>query len=92
VGEEFDAVVSSVMKFGMFVELPNTIEGLIHISRMQDDYYEYVEKYMALVGRNTRRTYRIGQEIRVKVIHVDKEQSEIDFELLNPEAAPVSDL
>ncbi|WP_203641648.1 ribonuclease R [Levilactobacillus andaensis] len=92
VGEEFDAVVSSVMKFGMFVELPNTIEGLIHISRMQDDYYEYVEKYLALVGRNTRRTYRIGQPIRVKVIHVDKEQSEIDFELLNPEAAPTSDL
>ncbi|MFC6274912.1 ribonuclease R [Levilactobacillus tangyuanensis] len=92
VGEEFDAVVASVMKFGMFVELPNTIEGLIHISRMQDDYYEYVEKYMALVGRNTRRTYKIGQAIRVKVIHVDKEQSEIDFELLNPEAAPVSDL
>ncbi|CAJ1226679.1 ribonuclease R [Levilactobacillus zymae] len=92
VGEEFDAVVSSVMKFGMFVELPNTIEGLIHISRMQDDYYEYVEKYLALVGRNTRRTYRIGQAIRVKVIHVDKEQSEIDFELLNPEDAPVSDL
>ena len=92
VGEEFDAVVSSVMKFGMFVELPNTIEGLIHISRMQDDYYEYVEKYLALVGRNTRRTYKIGQEIRVKVIHVDKEQSEIDFELLNPESAPVSDL
>ncbi|KRL95438.1 ribonuclease R [Levilactobacillus hammesii] len=92
VGEEFDAVVSSVMKFGMFVELPNTIEGLIHISRMQDDYYEYVEKYLALVGRNTRRTYKIGQAIRVKVIHVDKEQSEIDFELLNPEDAPVSDL
>lgn len=92
VGEEFDAVVSSVMKFGMFVELPNTIEGLIHISRMKDDYYEYVEKYLALVGRNTRRTYRIGQPIRVKVIHVDKEQSEIDFELLNPEKAPVSDL
>lgn len=92
VGEEFDAVVSSVMKFGMFVELPNTIEGLIHISRMKDDYYEYVEKYLALVGRNTRRTYRIGQPIRVKVIHVDKEQSEIDFELLNPEAAPVSEL
>ncbi|MFC6207543.1 ribonuclease R [Levilactobacillus tongjiangensis] len=92
VGEEFDAVVSSVMKFGMFVELPNTIEGLIHISRMQDDYYEYVEKYLALVGRNTRRTYRIGQPIRVKVIHVDKEQSEIDFELLNPEKAPTSDL
>ena len=92
VGEEFDAVVSSVMKFGMFVELPNTIEGLIHISRMKDDYYEYVEKYLALVGRNTRRTYRIGQPIRVKVIHVDKEQSEIDFELLNPEAAPLSEL
>ncbi|PWF99450.1 ribonuclease R [Levilactobacillus bambusae] len=91
VGEEFDAVVSSVMKFGLFIELPNTIEGLVHISRMKDDYYEYVEKYMALVGRNTRRTYRIGQPIRVKVIHVDKEQSQIDFDIVNPQDAPKSE-
>ncbi|KRM75389.1 ribonuclease R [Secundilactobacillus collinoides] len=92
IGEEFDATVSSVMKFGMFIELPNTVEGLIHISRMQDDYYEYVEKFLALVGRTTKRTYRIGQPVRVKVVNVDKEQSQIDFDLVNPEKAPTSDL
>ncbi|WP_461243002.1 ribonuclease R [Secundilactobacillus muriivasis] len=91
-GEEFEASVSSVMKFGMFIELPNTVEGLIHISRMQDDYYEYVEKYLALVGRNTHRTYRIGQAVKVKVVNVDKEQSKIDFDLVDPTAAPVTDL
>lgn len=91
-GEEFEATVSSVMKFGMFIELPNTVEGLIHISRMQDDYYEYVEKYLALVGRKTHRTYRIGQAVKVKVVNVDKEQSQIDFDLVDPKAAPVSDL
>ncbi len=58
VGEEFDAVVSSVTKFGMFVELPNTVEGLIHISEINDDYYVFVEKQMALVGRKTKQTYR----------------------------------
>ncbi|KRK48098.1 ribonuclease R [Secundilactobacillus kimchicus] len=92
IGEEFEAAVSSVMKFGMFIELPNTVEGLIHISRMKDDYYEYVEKYLALVGANTHRTYRIGQAVKVKVINVDKEQSQVDFDLVNPEEAPVSDL
>ena len=91
-GEEFDATVSSVMKFGMFIELPNTVEGLIHISRLTDDYYEYVEKYLALVGRKTHRTYRIGQPVKVKVVNVDKEQSQIDFALVDPKAAPVSDL
>ncbi|MTV82454.1 ribonuclease R [Secundilactobacillus folii] len=92
IGEKFDATVSSVMKFGMFIELPNTVEGLIHISRLTDDYYEYVEKYLALVGTKTHRTYRIGQSVKVKVVHVDKEQSQIDFELVDPSAAPVTDL
>lgn len=92
IGEEFEATVSSVMKFGMFIELPNTVEGLIHISRMTDDYYTYVEKYLALVGRKTHRTYRIGQSVKVKVVNVDKEQSKIDFDLVNPKDAPVSDL
>jgi RNAse R (EC 3.1.-.-) len=92
VGEEFDAVVSSVTKFGMFVSLQNTVEGLIHISEMKDDYYEYLEKQMALVGRHTKRTYRIGQPIKVKVINVNVDQKEIDFTLLNPENTPKTDL
>ncbi|KRL02991.1 ribonuclease R [Liquorilactobacillus capillatus] len=92
VGEEFEAVVSSVTKFGMFVSLQNTVEGLIHISEMKDDYYEYLEKQMALVGRHTKRTYRIGQPLSVKVINVNVEQKEIDFTLLHPENTPKTDL
>ncbi|USS88670.1 ribonuclease R [Fructilactobacillus cliffordii] len=92
IGEEFDGVVSSVLKFGAFIELPNTVEGLVHISRMTDDYYEYVEKYMALVGRNTKRTFKIGQDVRVKCVGVDVDQSAVDFEIVNPEETPTSEL
>lgn len=92
IGEEFDATVSSVLKFGMFIELENTVEGLVHISRMKDDYYEYIEKYLALVGRNTHRTYRIGQPVRVKVVNVDVDQSAVDFDIVNPEDTPMSKL
>lgn len=92
VGEHFDAVVDSVMKFGLFVELENTVEGLVHISVMDDDYYEYVEKQLALVGRKTKRTFRIGQPVKVELMRVDKNQREIDFKLLNPEEAPKTDL
>ncbi|TPR39236.1 ribonuclease R [Apilactobacillus micheneri] len=92
VGEEFDATVSSVLKFGMFIELPNTVEGLVHISRMKDDYYEYIEKFLALVGRNTHRTYRIGQPVRVKVVNVDVDQSAVDFDIVNPQDTPMSKL
>ncbi|MBU9789562.1 ribonuclease R [Lentilactobacillus sp. IMAU92037] len=92
IGEEFDGVVSSVMKFGLFVELPNTVEGLVHISRMNDDYYQYVEQFMALVGRNTRRTYKMGQPIRVKVVNVDVKQSAVDFDVVDPEKTPQSNM
>ncbi|EKK20517.1 ribonuclease R [Fructilactobacillus florum] len=92
IGEEFDGVVSSVMKFGAFIELPNTVEGLVHISRMKDDYYQYVDKYMALVGSNTKRTYKIGQDIQVKCVAVDVDQSTVDFEILHPENTPKTDL
>lgn len=92
VGQVFDAVVSSVTKFGMFVALPNTIEGLVHISRMQDDFYQFLEKQMALVGRKTKRTYRIGQEIKVKLINVNVDLKEVDFTLVNPQDAPKTDL
>ncbi|ARK33499.1 ribonuclease R [Lactiplantibacillus plantarum] len=92
VGETFEAVVDSVMKFGLFVELENTVEGLVHISTMDDDYYEYVEKQLALVGRKTKRTFRIGQPVKVQLMRVDKDQREVDFKLLNPEEAPKTDL
>ena len=80
------------MKFGVFVSLPNTVEGLVHISNMKDDYYEYLDMHMALVGKRTKRTFRIGQPIEVKVAKVDIEQSAIDFEIVNPQNTPTSDL
>ncbi|KRM01994.1 Ribonuclease R [Limosilactobacillus gastricus DSM 16045] len=92
VGETFDAVVSSVMKFGLFVSLPNTVEGLIHISVMKDDFYEYVEKHMALVGRSHHHIFQIGQPVKVKLLRVDKDLREVDFELVNPREAPVTKL
>ena len=92
VGEEFDAVVSSVTKFGMFIALPNTVEGLIHISELQGDFYVFLEKQLALVGRRTKRTFRIGQPVRVKLTNVNVEQKEIDFSLLDADKAPQTNL
>lgn len=90
IGETFDAVVSSVMKFGLFVELPNTVEGLIHISVMDDDYYEYSEKHLALIGRKTHRIFQIGQPIQVKLLRVDKDLREVDFKIVHPENTPTT--
>ncbi|MDR3190038.1 MAG: ribonuclease R [Lactobacillaceae bacterium] len=92
VGEEFDAVVNGVMKFGMFVSLPNTVEGLIHTSNLTDDYYIYDEPHLALIGRRFHHIYQIGQTVKVRLIRVDKEQSALDFVLVNPDAAPITDI
>ncbi|MFC6323001.1 ribonuclease R [Companilactobacillus baiquanensis] len=86
VGQEFDAVVSSVTSFGMFIQLDNTVEGLIHISNMKDDFYEYDEKSMSMHGRGTGKTFKVGQAIKVKLIRADVEHRQIDFErVLNKE-------
>ncbi|MBM7618003.1 ribonuclease R [Weissella uvarum] len=92
VGQEFDAVVNGVLKFGMFVSLENTVEGLIHTSNLTDDYYVYDESHMALIGRRFHHIYQIGQPVRVKLIRVDKEHSALDFILVDPEAAPKTDI
>ncbi|MBW8351936.1 ribonuclease R [Bacillus sp. IITD106] len=82
IGEEFDGIISSVTNFGMFVELPNTIEGLVHVSYMTDDYYHYDERHLAMIGERTGNVYRIGDEITVRVIKVNKEEHDIDFEIV----------
>lgn len=82
VGEEYDGIISSVTNFGMFVELPNTIEGLVHVSYMTDDYYRYDERHMAMIGERTGNVYRIGDEITVRVVKVDKDERSIDFEIV----------
>ncbi|MFC7394511.1 ribonuclease R [Scopulibacillus cellulosilyticus] len=82
IGETFDGVISSVTNFGLFVELPNTIEGLVHISYLTDDYYHYHEEHMALVGERTGNVFRIGDQIEVRVIDVNVDERSIDFEIV----------
>lgn len=83
-GEEFEAIISGVSNFGLFAELENTVEGLIHISSLTDDYYEHDADNYRLIGRRTRRIFRLGDLIRVKVVKVDLDDHRIDFELVEP--------
>jgi ribonuclease R len=89
VGEEFDAMVSSVTSFGMFIELENTVEGLIRLSALTDDYYHFDEAHMALIGERTSKVFRIGDEVKIRVAKVNMDDHTIDFELLDmkPRAA-----
>jgi ribonuclease R len=82
IGMEFDGIISSVTNFGLFVELPNTIEGLVHVSYLTDDYYRYDERHYAMIGERTGKVYRIGDEITVRVINVNKEERIVDFEVV----------
>ncbi|MED1203795.1 ribonuclease R [Heyndrickxia acidicola] len=82
IGQEYDGIISSVTNFGMFVELPNTIEGLVHVSYMTDDYYHYDERQFAMIGEKTGNVFRIGDEITVRVINVNKDEHDIDFEIV----------
>lgn len=82
IGEIYTGIISSVTHFGMFVELPNTIEGLVHINSMTDDYYIFDENLYALIGEETRKIYRLGDEVKVKVHRVDIESRNIDFVLV----------
>ena len=82
IGEEFDGIISSVTNFGIFVELPNTIEGLVHISYLTDDYYHYDDRQYAMIGERTGKVFRIGDEITVRVIHVNLDERSIDFEIV----------
>lgn len=81
VGEEFTGMISGVTSFGMFVELPNMIEGLVHISDIKGDYYNYDEKSMSLIGQRSKQRYRIGDEVTVICKSASKEESFIDFEI-----------
>lgn len=85
IGEEYDGIISSVTRFGLFVELPNTIEGLIHVNNLKQDYFHFIENHMALVGERTGMTLKIGQKVKIKVDKADPETREIDFEFLEAE-------
>lgn len=79
VGQEFDGVVASVVKFGLFVELPNTIEGLIHVTNLPE-YFHYNERSMTLQGEKSGLVFAVGQPIRIRLTRADKATGEIDFD------------
>ncbi|MBP5426960.1 MAG: ribonuclease R [Clostridiales bacterium] len=81
-GYVFDGIVSSITSFGIFVELPNTIEGLVRLRDLADDYYIFNEGNYSLIGERTGKTYNIGDEVRVKVARADKDSRQIDFLLV----------
>lgn len=85
IGEEYGGIISSVTRFGIFIELPNTIEGLIHVNSLKQDYFHFIENHMALVGERTGMTLKIGQKVKIRVEKADPETREIDFEFLEAE-------
>lgn len=82
IDEEFEGVISSVTKWGIYVELPNTVEGLVHVNDLTDDYYEFDEDNLALIGRRTKAIYKIGDIVKVIVAAASKEERTIDFQLV----------
>src|SRR5699024_1699656 len=82
IGEEYTGIISTVTSFGVFVELENTVEGLVHVSYMIDDYYHYNDRHHALIGEMSRKVYRIGDEVDIKVINVNMEEHAVDFMLV----------
>ena len=82
IGEEYDAIISSITSFGVFAELENTIEGLIRFENLGDEYFIYDEERKIIIGEITNKTYKIGDKIRIRVIRASKELKEIDFELV----------
>ncbi|WBX78720.1 ribonuclease R [Virgibacillus salarius] len=82
IGESYTGVISSITNFGLFVELENTIEGLIHVSYLTDDYYHYDQRSQAMIGERTANMYRIGDEVKVKVAGVNLDERTVDFEMV----------
>ncbi len=82
VGEEFDGIVSGVIAFGIFVELDNGIEGMVPVSYMVDDFYHFDEKSYMLLGERTRKTYRIGDSVRVQVLKANPDEKKLDLTLV----------
>lgn len=82
IGEVYDGIINSVTNFGLFVELPNTVEGLVHVSYLTDDYYRYDEQHFAMIGERTGNIFRIGDEITIRVVNVNKDERSVDFEVV----------
>ena len=82
IGEIFDGVISGITAWGIYVELPDTIEGMVHVTALDGDYFKYDEEHYEMVGEATGKTYRLGEQVKVKCIGADKLQRIIDFKMI----------
>lgn len=89
IGEEYEAIVSSITSFGMFAELENTVEGLIRFENMGAEYYIYDEERKQLIGEHTNRVFKIGDKVMIRVIEASKALRRISFELIEKEASEI---
>ncbi len=89
IGRDFTGVISGVTKFGFFVELDNTVEGLVHISTLHDDYYHYDEHSYCLIGERTGRKYRMGQTVAVRCVDASRFKKQVDFEIIRNAHKPL---
>lgn len=85
IGEEYQGIVSSITPFGMFVELENTVEGLVRFDGMGGEYFIYDEERKVLIGEDSNKTYKIGDEVKIRVVRANKQLREIDFEIVQEE-------
>ena len=79
VGTVHEGIISGITKFGCFVQLANTVEGLVHVSNMDDDRYFFDSDSYSLIGNTTGNVYKLGDKVKIKVLSADKEKREIDF-------------
>lgn len=86
VGREFEGVISGITTWGMYVELPNTVEGMIRVTTLEGDYFYFDEEHYTMVGEHTKKTYKLGEKVKIIVSGVDKLMRTIDFELAPEEA------
>lgn len=82
IGEEYEGIISSLTNFGMFVQLENTIEGLVPFSQMLDDYYQFDEENLKIVGERTKKEYNLGDKVKIEVVGADIVRRNIDFQLV----------
>ena len=82
IGEEYEGIVSSVTNFGIFVELDNTIEGLIRYENLGDEYFIYNEERREAIGEQSHKVYKIGDKVKIRVVDANKLLRKIDFEII----------
>ena len=83
IGQIYEGVISGITNYGLYVELPNTIEGMVHVTALEGDYFNYVESTYEMVGEHTGKSYKLGQTVQVRVAGTDRLLRTIDFKIVS---------